>query len=165
MANYSRYLRRRPPVVAGRRVDRGGAPSAMRGLAMALVALSVLAGLFSYLMLPAVIEDRLSQRLQEGLGLPAEPDVEVSSSFPPELLVGRVDRIEVGADRVSLLGLALGGARMELRGVNVSLAGLLLRGDLGVEAQGCSLSAEVPAVSIDREGQECLAYAGLNGDG
>ncbi len=89
---------------------------------MALVALSVLAGLFSYLVLPAVIEDRLSQRLQEGLGLPAEPDVEVSSSFPPEMLVGRVERIEVGADRVSLLGLALGGARMELRGVNVSLA-------------------------------------------
>ena len=50
------------------------------------------------------------------------------------------------------------------RGVNVSLAGPL-RGDLRVEAQGCSLSAEVPAVSIDREGQECLAYAGLNGDG
>ncbi len=132
---------------------------------MALVALSVLAGLFSYLVLPAVIEDRLSQRLQEGLGLPAEPDVEVSSSFPPEMLVGRVERIEVGADRVSLLGLALGGARMELRGVKVSLAGLLLRGDLRVEAQGCSLSAEVPAVSIDREGQECLAYAGLNGGG
>ena len=164
MANYSRYSRRRPPVVAGRRVDRGGAPSAMSGLAMALVALSVLAGLFSYLVLPAVIEDRLSQRLQEGLGLPAEPDVEVSSSFPPELLVGRVDRIGVGADRASVQGLALVGARAELRGVNVSLVGLL-RGDLRVEAQGCSSSAEVPAVSIDREGQECLAYAGLNGGG
>jgi hypothetical protein len=134
----------------------------MRGLARALVALSVLAGLFSYLALPAVIEDQLAQRLQEGFGLPAEPDVEVSSSFPPELLLGRVDRIEVGADRVSLQGFALGGARAELRGVNVSVAGLL-RGDLRVEAQSCSLSAEVPAVSIDREGQECLAYAGLNG--
>jgi len=134
----------------------------MRGLAKALVALLVLAGLFSYLALPAVIEDQLAQRLQEGFGLPAEPDFEVSSSFPPELLLGRVDRIEVGADRVSLQGFALGGARAELRGVNVSVAGLL-RGDLRVEAQGCSLSAEVPAVSIDREGQECLAYAGLNG--
>jgi hypothetical protein len=130
MANYSRYSRRRPPVVVGRRVDRGGASSTIRGLATALVALSVLAGLFSYLVLPAVIEDRLSQRLQEGLGLPAEPDVEVSSSFPPEMLVGCVERIEVGADRVSLLGLALGGARMKLRGVNVSLA-VLLRGTLG----------------------------------
>ena len=57
MANYSRYSRGRPPVVVGRRVDRGGASSTMRGLAMALVALSVLAGLFSYLVLPAVIED------------------------------------------------------------------------------------------------------------
>ena len=131
---------------------------------MALVVLSVLAGLFSYLVLPAVIEDRLSQRLQEGLGLPAEPDVEVSSSFPPELLVGRVDRVEVAADRVSVQGLVIGGARAELRGVNVSVAGLL-RGDLRVEAQGCTLNAEVPAVSVDREGQECLAYAGLNNGG
>lgn len=162
MRNYSGYSRRRPSVVVGRRGDRGGAPNTMRGLARALVALSVLAGLFSYLALPAVIEDQLAQRLQEGFGLPAEPDVEVSSSFPPELLLGRVDRIEVGADRVSLQGFALGGARAELRGVNVSVAGLL-RGDLRVEAQSCSLSAEVPAVSIDREGQECLAYAGLNG--
>ena len=135
----------------------------MRGLATALVVLSVLAGLFSYLVLPAVIEDQLAQRLREGFGLPAEPDVEVSSSFPPELLLGRVDRIEVGADQVSLQGgFALGEARAELRGVNVSVAGLL-RGDLRAEAQGCSLSAELPAVSIDREGQECLAYAGLNG--
>jgi hypothetical protein len=102
----------------------------MRGLATALVALSVLAGLFSYLVLSAVIEHQLAQRLQEGLGLPAEPDVEVSSSFPPELLVGRVDRIEVGVDRVSVQGLALGVARAELRGVNVSVAGLL-RGTLG----------------------------------
>jgi hypothetical protein len=135
----------------------------MRGLATALVALLVLAGLFSYLLLPAVIEDQLAQRLQEGFGLPAEPDVEVSSSFPPELLLGRVDRIEAGADRVSLQGgFVLGGGRAEMRGVNVSVAGLL-RGDLRAEAQGCSLSAEAPAVPIDREGQLCLAYAGLNG--
>ena len=164
MTNYSGYSWRRPSVVVGRRVDRGGAPNTIKGLATALVALSVLAGLFSYLVLPAVIEDQLAQRLQEGFGLPAEPDVEVSSSFPPELLVGRVDRVEVAADRVSVQGLVIGGARAELRGVNVSVAGLL-RGDLRVEAQGCSLSAEVPAVSVDREGQECLAYAGLNNGG
>ena len=157
MTNYSGYSWRRPSVVVGRRVDRGGAPNTIKGLATALVALSVLAGLFSYLVLPAAIEDRLAQRLQAGLGLPAEPDVEVSSSFPPELLLGRVDRIEVGADRVSVQGVA----RAELRGVNVSVPSLL-RKDLRVEAQGCSLSAEVPAVSVDREGQECLAYAGLS---
>ena len=103
---------------------------------MALAALLVLAGLSSYLVLPAVIEDQRARRLREGFGLPAEPDLEVSSSFPPELLLGRVDRIEVGADRVSLQGLALGDAWAELRGVNVSVAGLL-RGDPRVEAQGC----------------------------
>ena len=79
-------------------VRKGGASmgSTMRGLATALVALSVLARLSSYLVLPAAIEDQLARRLQEGFGLPAEPDVEVSSSFPPGLLLGRVDRIEVG---------------------------------------------------------------------
>jgi hypothetical protein len=77
-----------------------------------------------------VIEDQLAQRLQEGFGLPTKPNVEVSSSFPPELLLGRVDRIEVGADRASVQGLALGVARAELRGVNVSVAGLL-RGTSG----------------------------------
>jgi hypothetical protein len=71
----------------------------MRGLAKALVALLVLAGLFSYLALPAAIEDQLAQRLQEGFGLPAEPDVEVSSSFPPELLLGRIDQVRMDAAR------------------------------------------------------------------
>ena len=134
----------------------------MRGLATALVALLVLAGLFSYLGLRVVIEDQPAQRLREGFGSPAEPAVEVSSSFPPELLLGRVERIEVGADQVSLQGgFALGEARAELRGVNVSVAGLLL-GDLRVETQSCSLSAEAPAVSIDQD-RECLTYLGLNG--
>ena len=61
---------------------------------------------------------------------------------------------------MSMQGLALGVARAELRSMNVSVAGLL-RGDLRVETQSCSLSAEAPAVSID-QGQECLTYLGLN---
>ena len=133
----------------------------MRALATILVALLVLAGLFSYLVLPAVIEDQLAQRLQEGFGLPTKPDVEVSSSFPPEMLLGRVDRIEVRAEQVSLQGFALGNARADLRGVNVSVP-RLLRGDLRLETRSCSLSAEVPVVSIN-QGQECLTYLGLNG--
>jgi hypothetical protein len=133
MTNYYSGYSWHPPSVGGggwRRVDRGGASNIMRGLAMVLVALLALAGLFSYLVLPAVIEDRLAQRLQEGFGLPAELDVEVSSSFPPEVLLGRVDRSEVAADQVSLRGFALGVARAELRGVSVSMAGLL-RGSSG----------------------------------
>ena len=158
---YSGYSWRRPSVVVGRRVDRGGAPNTLRGLATALVALLVLAGLFSYLALPAVIEDQLAQRLQEAFGLPTKPDVEVSSSFPPELLLGRIDRIQVRADQISLQGFALGNARADLRGVNVSVPSLL-RGNLSIETQTCSLSAEVPPVLID-QGPECLTYLGLNG--
>jgi hypothetical protein len=107
-----------------------------------------------------VIEDQLAQRLQEGFGLPTKPDVEVSSSFPPELLLGSIDRIRVRAGQLSLQGFALGNARADLRGVNVSVPSLL-RGDLRIETQICSLSAKVPAVSID-QGQECLTYLGLN---
>jgi hypothetical protein len=132
----------------------------MRGLATALVALLVLAGLFSYLGLPVVIEDQLAQRLREGFGSPAEPAVEVSSSFPPELLLGRVKRIEVGADWVGARPRPRrrpGGAegRERLRGEPPT-------GDLRVETQSCSLSAEAPAVSIDQD-RECLTYLGLNG--
>ena len=133
----------------------------MRGFATILVALVVLAGLFSYLLLPAVIEDQLARRLQEAFGLPTEPDVEVSSSFPPELLLGRVDRVQVTADQISLQGFALGNARADLRGVEVSVPSLL-QGELSIKTESCSLSAEVPAVSID-QGPECLTYLGLNG--
>ena len=69
----------------------------MKGLATALGVLVVLAGLFCYLVLPGVIEDQLALRLQGALGLPTKPDVEVSSSFPPELLVGRIDRVRMDA--------------------------------------------------------------------
>jgi len=117
----------------------------VKGLAAVLGVLLVLAGLLSYLVLPGLIEDQLARRLQVGLGLPTEPDVEVSSNFPPELLVGRIDRIRVRADQLSLQGLALGNARADLRGVNVSVPRLLLGADLRIETQSCSLSAEVPA--------------------
>jgi hypothetical protein len=59
----------------------------MRGPATKLVVLLALGGLFCYLVLPGVIENQLARRLQEALGVPTKPDVEVSSSFPPELLL------------------------------------------------------------------------------
>lgn len=84
---------------------------------MVLVVLPVLAGLFSYLVVPAAIEDQVARRLQEALGLPAEPDVEeVSSNFPPEMLLGNVDRIRIRADRINLQGLPLGNLLPERRG-------------------------------------------------
>ncbi len=133
----------------------------MRGLATTLVALLVLGGLFCYLVLPGVIENQLAQRLQEALGAPSKPDVEVSSSFPPELLLGRIDRIQVRMDQISVQGAALYNVRADLRGVNVSVPSLLAR-DPRIETQRCSLRVEVPPVSIDQK-QVCLSYLGLGG--
>jgi hypothetical protein len=133
----------------------------MRGLATKLVALFVVGGLFCDLVLPGVIENQLAQRLQEALGAPTKPDVEVSSSFPPELLLGRIDRIQVRMDQISVQGAALYNVRADLRGVNVSVPSLL-EGDPRIETQRCSLSVEMPAVSIDHN-QECLSYLGLGG--
>ncbi len=126
---------------------------------MMLIALLVLGGLFCYLVLPEMIENQLAQRLQEALGAPTQPNVEVSSSFPPELLLGRIDRIQVRMDQVSLQGFALYNARADLTGVNVSVTSLL-EGIPGIESQSCSLSVEVPAISIV-ENQACLSYLGL----
>jgi hypothetical protein len=131
----------------------------MRGLATILVVLLALGGIFCYLVLPGVVENQLAQRLQGVLGAPTKPDVEVSSSFPPELLLGRIDRIQVRMDQVSLQGVALHNARVDLRGIKVSVPSLL-EGSPSIETQGCSLSAEAPAVLIDQN-QVCLSYLGL----
>jgi hypothetical protein len=132
----------------------------MRRLTPTLVVLLVGLG-FCYLVLPGLVEEQLAMRLQERLGLATEPDVEVSSSFPPELLLGRIDRVRVSADEATLQGISLGGARADLTNVEVSLPDLL-QGQTTVEAQGCSLSAATPALSVDDDA-ECLSYLGLSG--
>jgi LmeA-like phospholipid-binding len=131
----------------------------MRGLARNLVVLLVLGGLFSYLVLPGLIENQLSGRLQVAFGTPTEPVVEVSSSFPPEMLLGRIDRIQVRMDQMSLQGVALYNVRADLRDVNVSVPSLL-EGNPIVETQSCSFSVEAPAVLINQN-QACLSYLGL----
>jgi hypothetical protein len=131
----------------------------MRGLTTKLIVLLALGGLFSYLVLPGVIENQLAQRLQEAFGAPTKPDVEVSSSFPPELLLGRIDRIQVTMDQINLQGVALYNARADLRGVNVSVPSLL-EGSPSIETESCSLIVEVPALLIDQN-QACLGYLGL----
>ncbi len=131
----------------------------MRGLAKKLVVLIALGGIFSYLVLPGLIENQLAQRLQGAFGAPTKPDVEVSSTFPPELLLGRIDRIQVTTDQISLRGVALYDARVDLKGVNVSVPSLL-EGNPTIETQGCSLSAEAPALLINQT-QVCLSYLGL----
>ena len=124
-----------------------------------LVVLLALLGLFSYLVLPGLVEDQISRRLQESIGAPTKPEVEVSSSFPPEMLLGRIDRVRVSSDQMSLQGVAFYNARADLRGVNVSLPSLL-EGSPKIETRSCSLAATAPAVQIDQN-QACLGYLGL----
>jgi hypothetical protein len=131
----------------------------MRSLTIKLAALIALGGIFSYLVLPGLIENQLADRLQGALGAPTKPDVEVSSSFPPEMLLGRIDRIQVRTDQMSLQGVPLYNAQADLRGVDVSVPSLL-EGNPIIETQSCSLSVEAPAVLINQN-QACLGYLGL----
>jgi hypothetical protein len=131
----------------------------MRGLTKNLIVLLVLGGFFSYLVLPGLIENQLAQRLQVAFGAPTEPVVEVSSSFPPEMLLGRIDRIQASADQMSLRRGALYNVQADLRGVNASVPSLL-EGNLIIETQSCSLSVEAPAILINQD-QACLSYLGL----
>lgn len=131
----------------------------MRGLVRKLVVLLVLVGLFCYLVLPGLIEDRIANRLQVVFGASTKPEVAISSNFPPELLMGRIDRIQVSVDEGSLQGVALYNTKMDLKGVNISMPSLL-QGPPIIETQSCSLSIEVPPVLIDQN-QVCLNYLGL----
>ena len=121
--------------------------------------LLVLGGLFFYLVLPLVLESLLAAKLQTAFGTPTKPDVDISSNFPPELLLGRIDRVQVRMDRASLQGAALYNAQADLRGVNVSVPSLL-EGNPTIETQSCSLSVEAPAILINQN-QACLGYLGL----
>src|SRR5918997_5674969 len=132
---------------------------ALRGRGRKVVVLLILAALFFYLVLPLVIESLLAARLQTAFGTPTKPDVEVSSNFPPELLLGRIDRVQVRMDRASLQGVPLYNARADLRGVSVSVPSLL-EGSPTIETQSCSLSVEAPAIFINQN-RTCLSYLGL----
>jgi hypothetical protein len=131
----------------------------VRGCVTKLVIPLVLVGLLSYLVLPSLVEDQIARRLQESIGAPTQPEVEVSSSFPPEMLLGRIDRVQVISDQMNLQGVAFYDARADLRGVDVSLPSLL-EGSLRMETRSCSLGAAAPAVQIDQN-QACLGYLGL----
>jgi hypothetical protein len=131
----------------------------MKSLATKTIFLLVIGGLFSYLVLPGLIEDQVAQRLQTALGSPTEPEVEVSSNFPPEMLLGQIDRVQVSSDQMTLQGFALYNAHADLRDVEVSVSSIL-EGSPTVETQACSLSVEAPALLIT-ENQTCLSYLGM----
>ena len=118
-------------------------------LAISALVIFILAGFFVYLLLPGIIESRLAASLRESYGLEEEPTVEVSSSFPPELLLGRVDGIEVRMDSFVREGIRLRDARVDLRGVDVPVRSLLSGGDLERETRAVSLVASVPEEEIN----------------
>ena len=139
------------PPRSGPERESGGAPNTVSGLAAVLGVPLVLAGVFCYLVLPGVKEGQLARRLQEAVGLPTKPDVEVSSSCPSELLLGRIDRVRMDA----------GSARADVRDANVSVPSLL-RGEPVLEAESCSMVAEVPGASTQQY-LDCRGYLGLSG--
>ena len=132
---------------------------ALRGRGRKVVVLLVLGVLILYLVLPLVMESLIAWRLQTAFGTPTRPDVEVSSNFPPMMLLGRIDRVQVTMDQASLQGVPLYNARAELKGVSVSVPSLIA-GSLAIETESCSLRVDRPPIFIDQN-QACLNYLGL----
>lgn len=132
---------------------------ALRGRGRRVVILLVLGVLILYLVLPLVMESLIAWRLQTAFGTPTRPDVEVSSTFPPMMLLGRLDRVQVRMDQASLQGVALYNARADLKGVSVSVPSLI-NGSLAMETESCSLSVDTPPILIEQN-QECLNYLGF----
>jgi hypothetical protein len=142
----------------GRRRSLPGS-GALRGRGRKLVVILVLVVLLLYLVLPLVMESLIAWRLQTAFGTPTKPEVEVSSNFPPMMLLGRFDRVQVRMDQASLQGALLYNARADLKGVSVSVPSLI-DGNLAIETESCSLSVDAPPIFIS-ENQACLNYLGL----
>jgi len=123
------------------------------------VVLLVLVGLFLFLLLPVLLESLLAGRLQTAFGTPTKPDVQVSSNFPPELLLGRIDRIQVKMDQANLQGIAVYNAQADLKSVKVSVPSLL-EGTPTIETHSCSIKAQTPPIFVTQN-QACLGYLGL----
>jgi hypothetical protein len=126
-----------PTQEVGRRRSLTGS-GALRGRGTKLVVLLVLGVLLLYLVLPLVIESLIAWRLQTEFDTSTKPDVEVSSKFPPMMLVGRIDSVQVTMDQLSLQGRLYNNARADLEGVSVSVPSLIA-GNLEYETEGCSL--------------------------
>ena len=132
---------------------------ALRGRGRKVVVLLVLGVLILYLVLPLVMESLIASRLQTAFGTPTKPEVDVSSTFPPMMLLGRIDRVQVTMDQASLQGVPVNNARADLKGVSVSVPSLI-NGSLAIETENCSLNVDTPPIFIDQN-QTCLNYLGL----
>ena len=135
----------------------------MRRLTRNLIVLLILVVVFSYLILPALIEGQIANRLQTAFGTPTKPDVEVSSNFPPLMLLGRIDEVKVTMDQANLQGAILYNTTADLQDVEISLP-QLVQGNLDVTTTSCSLNVESPPITIT-DNQACLGYLGLGSVG
>ena len=103
---------------------------------MVLLALGVLV---LYLVPPLVIESLIAWRLQTELVRLREPDVEVSSievssSFPPMMLLGRIDRVQVKMAQPNEPNEP--NASVALEGVRIYMPSLI-GGNPSIEAENC----------------------------
>lgn len=135
----------------------------MRRSTRNLIVLVILVVAFSYLILPALVEGQIANRLQTAFGTPTKPKVVVSSSFPPLMLLGRIDEVKVTMDQANLQGAILYNTTADLHGVVISLP-QLVQGNLNVTTTSCSLNVQSPPISIT-ENQACLGYLGLSSAG
>jgi hypothetical protein len=123
-----------PTQEVGRRRSLPGS-GALRGCGTKLVVLLVLGWLFFYLVLPPVLESLIASRLQTEVGLTAKTEVEVHSNFPPMILLGRIDRVQV-------TGLPYPyNARVDVKGVRVSVPSLIASNP-SIKAESCSQSID-----------------------
>src|SRR5215218_10639319 len=128
-----------PTQEVGRRRSLPGS-GALRGRGTKLVVLLVLGVLFFYLVLPLVTESLIAGSLQTEFDTSTKPEVEVSSKFPPMMLVGCIDSVQVTMDQLSLQGRLYNNATADLEGVSVSVPRLIV-GDLAYETESCSVKA------------------------
>ena len=106
----------------------------MRSRGSKLVVLLALGVLVLYLVPPLVIESLIAWRLQTSFGTPTKPDVEVSSNFPPMMLLGRIDRVQVKMAQPNEPNEP--NASVALEGVRIYMPSLI-GGNPSIEAENC----------------------------
>jgi hypothetical protein len=131
-----------PTQEVGRRRSLTGS-GALRGCWTKLVILLVLGGLLLYLVLPLVIESLIAGSVQTALDTPTKPDVEVISNFPPMMLFGRIDSVQVTGlpDPYN--------ARADVKDVSVYVPSLIY-GNPSIKAESCS-----PAIAQNVDQIQC----------
>ncbi len=122
---------------------------ALRGRGGKLAVLLVLGVLVLYLVSPLVIESLeslIAGKVQTALGTQTKPDVKVSSDFPPMMLLGRISRVEVSLEQITITQpdgdvVTHFDPVVNMSGVSVSVPSLIV-GELKYEAESCFVQAQ-----------------------